>query len=93
MDSRNHIMFGSVGSFFYKYVLGVTALEPGFARIRVRPAVVGHPNLTHAAGTVATPFGACVVAWSTNVSCAGTHSPLAFARAHIDVPPQPETCT
>lgn len=30
MDSRNHIMFGSVGAFFYKYVLGVIPESPGY---------------------------------------------------------------
>ena len=61
-------MFGSVGSFFYKHLLGVTPLQPGYAQISVRPAVVTHPNLTHVSGTVATPLGRCVVAWSTNLS-------------------------
>ena len=78
-------MFGSVGSFFYKHLLGVTPLEPGYSRLRVRPAVVSHPNLTHAAGTVATPLGACVVAWATNASCAGTRSPVYELKVTVPV--------
>ena len=65
-------MFGSVGAFFFKYLLGVRPLEPGYRKIAVRPAVLTHPNLTHAFGTVATPLGACDVSWATNTNLSAT---------------------
>ena len=40
MNSRNHIMFGTVGSWMYKHLLGVTPLAPGFGSVRVQPSGV-----------------------------------------------------
>jgi alpha-L-rhamnosidase len=39
MVSFNHYSFGSVGKFYYQYILGIQALEPGFAKIRIRPRI------------------------------------------------------
>ncbi|MDB6127870.1 MAG: hypothetical protein JWM35_1766, partial [Verrucomicrobia bacterium] len=45
---------------FQQRILGVTAIEPGFARVRVSPNRCG---LTHASGSVCTPRGLIEVAW------------------------------
>jgi len=45
---------------FQQRILGVTATEPGFARVRVEPHCWG---LAHAAGSVCTPHGLIEVAW------------------------------
>jgi alpha-L-rhamnosidase len=45
---------------FQQRILGVTATEPGFARVRIAPNRCG---LTHAAGSVCTPRGLIEVAW------------------------------
>lgn len=45
---------------FQQRILGVTATEPGFARIRVAPNRCG---LAHARGSVCTPHGLIEVAW------------------------------
>ena len=45
---------------FQQRILGVTPVEPGFARINVTPHRCG---LTHAAGSVCTPRGQIAVAW------------------------------
>lgn len=37
MVSFNHYSFGSVGRFYYEYILGITPLEKGFERVRIRP--------------------------------------------------------
>lgn len=45
MVSFNHYSFGSVGEFYYRYILGIQPLEPGFKKIRIRPRVdhrIGH---------------------------------------------------
>ncbi len=45
MVSFNHYSFGSVGEFYYRYILGIQPLEPGFKKNRIRPRVdhrIGH---------------------------------------------------
>jgi alpha-L-rhamnosidase len=37
MVSFNHYSFGSVGKFYYQYILGIQPMEPGFAKIRIEP--------------------------------------------------------
>ncbi len=37
MVSFNHYAFGSVGEFYYQYILGIRPLAPGFKRIRIQP--------------------------------------------------------
>ena len=39
MVSFNHYSFGSVGKFFYEYILGITALEPGFRKVKIQPRI------------------------------------------------------
>jgi hypothetical protein len=45
---------------FQQRILGVTAVEPGFARLAIAPHRCG---LTHAQGSVCTPHGLVAVAW------------------------------
>jgi alpha-L-rhamnosidase len=40
-SSRNHYALGSVCGFLYRRVAGLDPLEPGFARVRVRPVLDG----------------------------------------------------
>ena len=37
MVSFNHYSFGSVGKFYYEYILGIKSLEPGFKNIQIQP--------------------------------------------------------
>lgn len=37
MVSFNHYAFGSVGEFYYQYILGIRPLEPGFAKVHFEP--------------------------------------------------------
>lgn len=39
--SQNHPMFGSVGEWFYRSLLGINALEPGFTRFYIKPQPAG----------------------------------------------------
>ena len=39
MVSFNHYSFGSVGKFYYQYILGIQPMEPGFAKIKIQPHV------------------------------------------------------
>jgi len=78
MNSRNHIMFGTVSSWMHKHLLGVTPAAPGYAAVRIAPAGIsecallkgGSCNLTSASGQIETPRGPVSVEWS--VSAAGS---------------------
>jgi len=37
MVSFNHYSFGSVGRFYYQYILGIQPMEPGFAKVKIHP--------------------------------------------------------
>lgn len=39
MVSFNHYSFGSVGRFYYEYILGITPLDPGFKKVRIQPRI------------------------------------------------------
>ena len=39
MVSFNHYSFGSVGEFYYQYILGIKPLEPGYKKIQIKPIV------------------------------------------------------
>jgi alpha-L-rhamnosidase len=40
MNSRNHHMFGTITSWFYKYVAGIKSLGPGYSRVEIKPNVL-----------------------------------------------------
>lgn len=37
MNSYNHYAFGAIGSFLYRRIAGIDAIEPGFGRVRIAP--------------------------------------------------------
>ncbi len=37
MVSFNHYAFGSVGEFYYRYILGIQPMEPGFSKVCIAP--------------------------------------------------------
>ena len=39
MVSFNHYSFGSVGKFYYQYILGIQPMEAGFAKIKIHPHI------------------------------------------------------
>ena len=57
MVSFNHYAYGAVGAFFYRRILGIEAIEPGYRRFSVRPITGG--GLTRAEGRI----GEIAVAW------------------------------
>jgi hypothetical protein len=64
IGSKNHVMFGSHGSWYYSHVAGLTPLLPGWQRARVRPHVT---NLTGGITSVSivhdTVVGQFAVSW------------------------------
>jgi alpha-L-rhamnosidase len=64
MNSHNHPMFGSVGSWLYKALAGINlaADSVGFAKIRIAPQIVR--DLRYAAGSTQTTRGLVSSSWS-----------------------------
>ncbi len=64
MNSHNHPMFGSVGSWLYKALAGITpaAESIGFEKIRIAPQMVR--DLRYAAGSTRTVRGEVSSSWS-----------------------------
>jgi alpha-L-rhamnosidase len=61
MNSHNHIMFGSVDSWFYRYLCGIIPLEAGWKSIGISPRFPR--DLNNACATVDTIRGKVGVEW------------------------------
>src|SRR3546814_7348454 len=64
MNSHNHPMMGSVGSWFYKYLLGITPSidKPGFAEFMIKPYIP--TSLDSCSGSYLSIRGAIKSAWN-----------------------------
>lgn len=63
MVSFNHYSFGSVGEFYYRYILGIQPLEPGYAKIALHPFI--DKRLGRVEGSYFSRAGEIRVAWKT----------------------------
>lgn len=61
MNSHNHVMFGSVDTWFYKYLLGIQPKVEKWKEIDLKPYFC--EEITFAKGWVTTPRGPLKVAW------------------------------
>jgi alpha-L-rhamnosidase len=59
--SQNHPMFGSVGEWFYRGILGINAVAPAFRKIILKPHPAG--DLTWAKGSYESPYGTISSSW------------------------------
>jgi alpha-L-rhamnosidase len=64
MNSHNHIMFGSVDSWFYRYLCGIIPLEAGWKSIALSPRFP--PGVDNACAAVDTIRGTVGVDWKRN---------------------------
>jgi alpha-L-rhamnosidase len=62
MNSHNHIMFGSLDTWFYKTICGISATEPAWTRVRIAPWLP--PGMSHAEATLETVQGTLASSWS-----------------------------
>ena len=62
--SHNHYALGAVVGWLQQGILGITAAEPGYRVIDIRPVIGG--GLTWASGTLETPFGTVASSWTVN---------------------------
>jgi alpha-L-rhamnosidase len=86
MNSRNHIMFGTVSSFFYKWLVGVRPLKPGYTEVGVHPTGVLSGNLTDASASVWTPLGDVVVEWGLSIQGTTCASAPEGGMVHLSCP-------
>ncbi len=87
MNSHNHPMFGSVGSWLYKALAGIDQApgSTGFDRILFRPQMVR--DLTHAAGSTTTVRGEVACSWSRSDGEVRVEVTVPFgAEAEVVVP-------
>jgi alpha-L-rhamnosidase len=59
--SKNHPMFGSIGEWFYRSLLGINPAAPGFKKIIIKPQPAG--DLTFAKGSYDSPYGTISSDW------------------------------
>ncbi|MBT2291840.1 hypothetical protein J7E73_22470 [Paenibacillus albidus] len=62
MVSFNHYAFGSVGEFYYQYILGIKPLVPGYQKVQLKPYV--DPRLGKVAGSYLSRAGLIKVSWA-----------------------------
>ncbi len=62
MNSFNHYAYGAVGDWMYQNIGAIKALEPGYKKIQVKPAVDG--GLTHGSGQYDSVYGAIDTDWT-----------------------------
>lgn len=64
MISFNHYAYGAVGDFFYRRILGLEPVTPGYSHFSVKPVPGG--TLTHAEGSLKSDFGTISIRWEKN---------------------------
>ncbi len=62
-DSQNHHMFGTISEWFYKYILGLKVVKPGFSEFEISPEFAG---LSYARGYHKTRQGEIKIEWEKN---------------------------
>ncbi len=62
MVSFNHYSFGSVGEFYYRYILGINPLKPGYKKVEIRPFM--DERLGSVSGSYKSAAGEIKVAWT-----------------------------
>ncbi|GAA4800660.1 glycoside hydrolase family 78 protein [Olivibacter ginsenosidimutans] len=62
--SKNHPMFGSIGEWFFRSLVGINEAAPGFKKIIIKPQPAG--DLCHAKGSFQSVYGRIGSAWNIN---------------------------
>ena len=62
MNSHNHIMLGSIDTWFYQFIAGISPLGPGWESIGFYPGYF--KEITHAEAGARTPYGPAAVQWT-----------------------------
>lgn len=85
MNSLNHASFGTCAEWFYRGILGIDLLAPGFSQVLINPQIGG--NLSWARGYYDSIHGRIASAWSvSNAAIALKVSIPANVTAAVDLP-------
>ena len=85
MDSLNHANFGTCAEWFYRGILGIDLLQPGFGKILIHPQIGG--DLTSATGSYDSIQGPIASAWTLTNHWLNLNATIpANTTAEIDVP-------
>ncbi len=85
MNSHNHIMLGSIDSWLYRVVAGLTCLSPGWVRFQVKPYPVN--GLTFASARLHTVKGEIHAGWERSPNACQIFAQVPVgAEAEVHVP-------
>lgn len=62
MNSLNHYAYGSIGSWLYEKVAGISAAEPGYRKIKIHPLLT--KGMTQVSASYESVYGMIKSAWS-----------------------------
>ena len=74
MNSQNHIMLGSVDTWFYTTLAGIKSLAPGWKTFRIKPFI--SQDMTYARATLKTVKGLIYSAWEKTNSQLKLHTSI-----------------
>lgn len=81
MNSHNHPMYGAVDYWFYAYLCGIRPLDPGYARILIKPFIP--EGLMSAQATVDTVRGEVSVRWMKRYGALHIHVNVPFGTCAV----------
>lgn len=81
MNSHNHPMYGAVDYWFYAYLCGIRPLDPGYARILIKPFIP--EGLMSAQATVDTVRGEVSVRWMKRYGALHMHVNVPFGTCAV----------
>jgi alpha-L-rhamnosidase len=85
MNSHNHVMLASVDAWFYRVIGGISTIEPGWRKIRVKPYILG--DLRFATASVNTIAGYIKCSWELGENSLEMHVNIPVGcSAEINVP-------
>ncbi|MHA1413945.1 MAG: alpha-L-rhamnosidase-related protein, partial [Promethearchaeota archaeon] len=61
MNSHNHAMLGSVDTWFYKHLVGIQPIEPGWKKIKIKPFFPD--DMKFATASIESLYGIISVSW------------------------------
>lgn len=61
MNSFNHYSLGSVGEWMYRYMAGISALAPGFKKVRIKPCI--NDRIEYVTAQYDSVYGRIVCSW------------------------------
>jgi alpha-L-rhamnosidase len=87
MNSHNHIMLGSVDTWFYTTLTGIKSTAPGWSEIRIKPFIP--KDMNYAQATLNTIKGVVYTAWERiNINLKLTVSIPVGCTAEVWIPIQ-----